>query len=84
MTGMAWLTHDAARCFDSGFGFGLIGRFAPEILSRLALETRELAEPLDNGQTKAVAGLRYVDLTWEGEYADSCELAAGAQSTARL
>ena len=39
----------------------MTGRFAPEISSRLAPETRELAEPLDSAQTKAVAGLRVVN-----------------------
>ena len=63
--------------------FGVPGRFSPEILSRLALETRELAEPLDSGQTKAVAGLRHVNLTWGDEVRPS-ELASGTPSTARL
>ena len=59
------------------------GRFAPEISSRLAPETRELAEPLDSAQTKAVAGLRVVNLTWGGE-AETGKQPGSVQAAARL
>lgn len=61
----------------------MTGRFAPEILSRLAAETRELAEPLDSAQTKAVAGLRVVNLTW-GSEAETGTQPGSVKSAARL
>ena len=78
-----WLAFNSERMDLSVFG--VAGRFPNEILSRLASETRELAEPLDSRQTKAVAALRHVNLTWPGaEEGRPSELASNTQSAARL